>query len=111
MAYNQALAQRIRAVLGERSWFVEKKMFGGVGFLLNGNMAVGVLGNDLIVRIKTEDYQAALSKPFAKPFMGNRGKPMAGWVTVPVEGLESSESLQQWIEQGYQLAQSLPPKR
>ncbi len=111
MTYNQALAQRIRTTLGERPGLVEKKMFGGVGYILNGNMAVGVLGDDLVARIKTEDYQAALSKPFVKPFMGGRGMPMAGWVLVSVMGLESDEALQQWVEQGYQFALTLPQKK
>jgi TfoX/Sxy family transcriptional regulator of competence genes len=111
MPYNQILTQRIHTILGERPGFVEKKMFGGVGFILHGNMVCGVLGNDLIVRVGTENYDAALSRAFVRPFMAPGGKPMAGWVLVSLEGVESDQNLHQWVEQGYEFAQSLPGKK
>jgi TfoX/Sxy family transcriptional regulator of competence genes len=110
MPYDQALAQRIKISLGDCQGFIEKKLFGGVGFLINGNMACGVQGNDLITRVENKNYQDALSHPFVKPFMANRGKPMIGWVIVTHEGLEKDVELQYWVEQGCQVAQSLPKK-
>lgn len=110
MLYNQTLAQRIRTVLGERPGLVEKKMFGGVGFILHGNMACGVQGDDLIVRVGIESNDLALSRPFVRPFLVTSGKPMAGWVLVAPEGLGTDQDLQQWVEQGYEYALSLPGK-
>lgn len=110
MAYDQNLAERIREILKNHPSWVEKKMFGGVGFILNGNMACGVQGNDLIVRVGIENDQAALSRPFVRPFEGVPGKPMAGWVLVAPEGTQDAQDLQQWVEMGYSVASSLPKK-
>jgi TfoX/Sxy family transcriptional regulator of competence genes len=111
MPYNLNLAQRIREILGERSGLIEKKMFGGVGFLINGNMSCGVLGNDLIVRVGPDRNVSALSQAFARPFLAPGGKPMAGWVLVALEGLQNDQDLQRWVEQGNEYAQSLPEKK
>lgn len=110
MTYNQQLAERIRTLLGERPGWIEKKLFGGVGFILNGNMACGVQGDSLIVRVGAENNAAALSQPFVRPFMVTGGKPMEGWVLVDLEGLGSEQELKQWVEQGYNYALSLPTK-
>jgi TfoX/Sxy family transcriptional regulator of competence genes len=111
MPYNQTLAQRIHMILGERPGLIEKKMFGGVGFMLHGNMVCGVLGDDLIARVGIENSASALSQPFVKPFMGHNGKPMTGWVSVALGGLGNDQALQQWVEKGYAFAQSLPEKK
>jgi len=111
MPYNLNLAQRIRELLGERSGLIEKKMFGGVGFILNGNMSCGVLGNDLIVRVGADHNASALSQAFVRPFLAPGGKPMAGWVLVALEGLQNDQDLLQWVEQGYEFALSLPEKK
>jgi len=111
MPYNLNLAQRIRELLGERSGLIEKKMFGGVGFIINGNMSCGVLGNDLIVRVGPDHNTYALSQAFVRPFLAPGGKPMAGWVFVALEGLQNDQDLLQWIEQGYEFALSLPEKK
>jgi len=111
MPYNLNLAQRIREILGERSGLIEKKMFGGVGFLIHGNMSCGVLGNDLIVRVGPDHNASALSQAFTRPFLAPGGKPMAGWIFVALEGLQNDQDLQQWVEQGYKFARSLPEKK
>ena len=110
MPYNQYLSQRIQSILGTRPGIVEKKMFGGVGFILHGNMACGVQGDSLIVRVGMENNDSALSRPFVRPFMVTGGKPMAGWVLVAPEGVKTDQELQGWVEQGYSYALSLPRK-
>jgi TfoX/Sxy family transcriptional regulator of competence genes len=111
MAYNQALAQRIRSILEGREGLVEKKMFGGVGFMLRGNMACGVLGDNLIVRVGTEKSDQALAQPHTRPFPAPGGKPMAGWVLVSPEGWEQTQDLERWVEQGAAYALRLPEKK
>jgi TfoX/Sxy family transcriptional regulator of competence genes len=86
-------------------------MFGGVGFILNSNMACGVLGSDLIVRVGSDKYSAALSQAYAKPFLTPGGKLLSGWVLAAMQGLEADQELRQWVEQGYQFALSLPEKK
>jgi TfoX/Sxy family transcriptional regulator of competence genes len=110
MSYDQNLAVRIRATLEIHPGVVEKKMFGGVGFILNGNMACGVQASDLIVRVGAENNEAALSRSFVRPFMVMPGKPMAGWVLVAPEGITNDQDLQYWVELGYQYASTLPEK-
>ena len=109
MAYAVNLAKRIRDHLENTPGLEEKKMFGGVAFLLKGNMACGVHGQDLIVRVGADNYQAALSQPSTRPF-DLTGKPMAGWVTVGAEGYEQDRDLQEWVIKGIDFARSLPAK-
>ncbi len=112
MPYNQALAQRIRTLLSGRAGLVEKKMFGGVGFMLNGNLACGVQGEDLIVRVGAEENDVALAQPYTRPFPAPQGgKPMAGWILVSPQGWEKDKDLRMWVEQGYDYAQTLPEKK
>lgn len=110
MSYDQNLAERIRATLKTHPGIVEKKMFGGVGFILRGNLACGVQGNDLIVRVGAENNDAALSRPFVRPFMVMPGKPMAGWILVAPGGITADQDMQYWIELGYEYASTLPEK-
>jgi TfoX/Sxy family transcriptional regulator of competence genes len=110
MAYNQYLAQRIHDILGAHPGIIEKKIFGGVGFILHGNMVCGVQGDSLIVRVGINKNDSALSRPFVRPFLVAGGKPMAGWVLVDPEGLGTDQDLQGWVEQGYEYALSLPEK-
>lgn len=110
MPYDQNLAERICTALKTYPGVVEKKMFGGVGFILRGNMACGVHGNDLIVRIGAENNDAALSRPFVRPFMVMPGKPMAGWILVAPDGITTEQDLQYWVELGYEYALTLPEK-
>jgi len=109
MAYNEALAARVRAVLGERDDLVEKRMFGGVGYLVRGNMACGVHGDMVIVRVGPEAYEQALAEPDTHPF-DLTGRPMRGWVTVGSEGYASDAGLTEWITRGVTLALTLPAK-
>jgi TfoX/Sxy family transcriptional regulator of competence genes len=111
MPYDQNLAERIRTTLKVYPGCVEKKMFGGVGYILRGNMACGVHGNDLIVRMGAENNDAALSRPFARPFMVMPGKPMAGWIVVAPEGITTDQDLLHWVELGYEYASTLPEKK
>lgn len=109
MAYDEGLAQRVREMLEERPGYVEKVMFGGIGFMLHGNMACGVIGSDLIVRVGPERYEGALAEPHTKLF-DMTGRPMRGWVVVVPDGYEADEDLQTWVEKGVEHALSLPPK-
>jgi len=109
MSYDTLLATRLRAALGPMPELVEKKMFGGVCLLVNGNMACGVYKDDLIVRVGTENYQAALSRPHTKLF-DITGKALKGWVMVKPQGVASESDLKAWAEQGLAFAMSLPKK-
>jgi len=108
MAYDQTLAERIRSQL-QGVPFVEKKMFGGVGFLLNGNLACGVNKDDLIVRVDPEQHDALLKKPHAKPF-ALTGRPMKGWLLVEAGGCKTDKQLSSWVKESLEFASSLPPK-
>lgn len=110
MAYNLKLAERIRAEVDGLP-IVEKKMFGGTGYILNGNMAVGILGNDLIVRVSLEDYKKLLTRKHVKIFtMQSAPRPMKGWLMVEPGGTKTAKSLSQWIKIGVEFAAALPPK-
>jgi hypothetical protein len=109
MAYNEILAQRIKEQISHLPGFTEKKMFGGIGFMLHGNMACGVNGNELIVRLDPAQFEMAIRKNHVKIF-DMTGKPMRGWVVVTPGGVESEQDLRQWIHWGVEFAQSLPPK-
>jgi hypothetical protein len=109
MPYDQVLAQRIYGVLRSLPGLTEKKMFGGVGYMLNGNMACGVHGPDLIVRLGPARYEQALKQPHVRVF-DLTGKPMTGWIVVGPAGCATDEQLRQWIEQGVVFAQTLPEK-
>lgn len=108
MAYNLKLAERVRSELNGMA-FVEKKMFGGVGFLLNGNMACGVHGEGLIVRVPPEKHAQLLKRPHARPF-DLTGKPMKGWLIVDAEGCKTDRQLSAWVDEGVGFALTLPPK-
>ena len=108
MAYNLKLAERIRSQLdGIPS--VEKKMFGGVGFLIHGNMACGVHKEDMIVRVDPAKHAKLLQKPHAKPF-DITGRPMKGWLLVEPDGCKTSKQLSTWVKEGIEFALTLPPK-
>jgi hypothetical protein len=106
MAYDEGLATRVREVLGDRPGLVEKQMFGGLAFLVGGNMACGVRGEDLIVRVAAD---AALGEPGARPF-DLTGRPMKGWLLVDPDGHAEDEDLRRWVDRGLAYAGSLPPK-
>lgn len=109
MAFSESLAGRIRDMLARKKGVKEKKMFGGVGFLLNGNMLVGVWKTALIVRVGPDAYDAALLEPHVREF-DITGKPMKGWVLVEPEGVDDDGQLQSWIERATKFVKMLPAK-
>lgn len=109
MAYNEELAQRMRDVLFATPDLVEKKMFGGIGFMVRGNMACGVNKDDLIVRVGPNAYQDALDQPHTKVF-DLTGRPMTGWIVVTEDGYQSENNLAAWIQKGVDFALTLPAK-
>lgn len=109
MAYDESLAERVRARLRRKRGFVEKKMFGGVGFLLHGNMCVGIWKDSLVVRLGPNGYDSALDEPHVRPF-DITGKAMTGWVLVEPAGVADDEELQHWIDTAVRFVGTLPPK-
>jgi TfoX/Sxy family transcriptional regulator of competence genes len=109
MPYSEALARRVRDALGHRRGLSEKKMFGGVGFLLNGNMCVGVWQNSLIARIGLDAYASALTEPHVTEF-DVTGRAMKGWVMVEPDGLANYEQLRAWMERAVAFVKTLPTK-
>ena len=109
MAYSESLARRIRQVFARRCVITEKKMPGGVGFLLHGNMCVGVSQNSLIVRLGAEQADAARRQPNVVEF-DVAGRPLKSWVMVEAEGIETDEQLNGWIERAVEFVESLPRK-
>ena len=109
MAFSEALAERIRQRLARRKNVEEKRMFGGVGFLLNGNMLVGVWKESLIVRVGLEEGEEALKEPHVKEF-DITGRAMKGWVLVEPEGVEDDEQLSAWIQRAVTFVGTLPRK-
>jgi TfoX/Sxy family transcriptional regulator of competence genes len=109
MAYSESLALRVRQILGRRRNVAEKKMFGGVGFLLNGNMCVGIWKNSLISRIDPESYEDALKEENVREF-DITGRPMKGWLLVEPDGIESDDQLSRWIEKSLDFVRTLPKK-
>jgi TfoX/Sxy family transcriptional regulator of competence genes len=110
MAFDEKLAARIRTHLGRRSGLVEKKMFGGTAFLLNGNMCCGVHRDSLIVRLNPAETEHALSKPHTRVF-DLTGRPMKGWVLVESEGLVTGGQLGTWVDRAAKYAGALPAKK
>ncbi|MEV0487848.1 TfoX/Sxy family protein [Streptomyces sp. NPDC050508] len=109
MAYDEGLAERIRERLGADPDITEKKMFGGIAFLHRGNMAVGVTGDDLMVRVGPDATDAALTRPGTRIF-DMTGRPMRGWIVVAGSAVAEDEALGEWIDEGHAFAASLPPK-
>jgi hypothetical protein len=109
VAYNAGLADDIRAHLGNRTDLTEKEMFGGIAFMVGGNMAVGVSGDDLMVRVGKETYDEALTRPGVREF-DMSGRPMRGWVLVSDKGYSTEADFASWIDRGVSYAENLPPK-
>jgi len=109
MAFSESLAQRVREVLYPLATAEEKKMFGGIAFMVSGNMTVGVIRDDLIVRVGLENYEAALDVDGTDLFQPT-GKPMAGWITVAANGHQTDEDLKYWIEMALEFVKTLPAK-
>jgi hypothetical protein len=111
MAYDEDLANRIRELVAGEADLTEKTMFGGLAFLISGNMSVAASGQGgLMVRVAPEDTDAMAAEPHARPFeMG--GRAVRGWLRVDDEGLRTKRGLEPWVRRGVAYARSLPPKR
>ncbi len=109
MPYDEKLAERVRALFQSEPGYTEKKMFGGVCFMVGRNMAVGVTGSDLMVRPGPDNFDAALALPHARP-MDFTGRPMKGFVFVESAGIATDSALAEWVERGASFARSLPAK-
>jgi hypothetical protein len=109
VAYSEELAERIREVISDRPGVVERKMFGGIAWMVNGNMACGIIGEDLMVRLERDDAQVALTEAHVGP-MEFTGRPMRGFIMVETAGIEEAAELGRWIDAGADFAESLPPK-
>lgn len=108
MAYDEELADRVRVVLADEAGLTERKMFGGLAFMLNGNMACGIVKDELMLRLGAEGADAALDEPRVRQ-MDFTGRPMTGMVYVEPTGLDDA-GLRRWVEQAAGFARSLPPK-
>jgi len=109
VAFDETLADRIRDILASRPELSERKMFGGIAFMLGGHMVVGVIGEDLMVRLDPADAEKALGEPHTRP-MDFTGKPAKNMVYVDGEGTASDADLAAWVEAGADYASSLPSK-
>jgi TfoX/Sxy family transcriptional regulator of competence genes len=108
--YDEDLAARIRAAIGDDPSLSERKMFGGIAFMVDGNMACGIVRSDIMVRVGPDAYEDALSRPHARP-MDFTGRPMKGMVYVDGPGIADDARLREWVERGCAYAASLPAKR
>lgn len=109
MAYDVELAERVRALIGARERVTERKMFGGIAWMLQGNMACGVLGDEIIVRLSPAESDRELARPDTRPF-DMTGRPMRGFVVVGGQSIAEDAGLGGWIDAGAEYASSLPPK-
>lgn len=109
MAYDEALAARIGTILAAHDGLTERKMFGGIAFMLNGHMCCGVTTSDLMVRVGPDAYDDSLAQPHARP-MDFTGRPMKGMVYVAAAGYKDDASLRAWLDRAVAFASSLPPK-
>jgi hypothetical protein len=111
MAYDENLADRIRELVGRERGLSEKKMFGGLAFLINGHMSVSAsrLGG-LLVHVDPEETAALLKKPHTEQFV-MRGKALDGWLRVEAEGVRTKRQLEPWVKRGVTYARSLPAKK
>jgi TfoX/Sxy family transcriptional regulator of competence genes len=109
MAYDESLADRVRELISVRADVSERKMFGGIGFMIAGNMSVGVIGEELIVRLNPEDAEKSMKEDGVREF-DFTGRPMKGWIFVAPERTSDDTGLSEWVEAGADYAASLPAK-
>lgn len=110
MAFDEALATRVRMLLDRRSDVDDKRMFGGIAFLVAGNMACGVMREDLMVRVGADSAAALIESEQGAQAMEMKGRPMRGWVLVAPEATADDGDLERWVRRGEEFAASLPPK-
>ena len=109
MAYDEGVAERLREAYAEIPNVVERKMFGGIAFMVGGHMSCGVVNDTLMVRVGPDLYAAALARPHARE-MNFTGRPLKGFVYVNPAGFESDEALASWVSLSVGFVSSLPPK-
>jgi TfoX/Sxy family transcriptional regulator of competence genes len=109
VSYDEKLADRIRSILSERDDVVEKKMFGGLCFMVNGAMCCGLTKSDFMVRVGADAYDEALAQPHARP-MDFTGRPLKGMVYVAPTGLRTRAALERWVQRGLAFASSAKPR-
>jgi TfoX/Sxy family transcriptional regulator of competence genes len=109
MAFDDRLAQRVRDVLAEVPDVTERRMFGGLAFLVGGHMACGIVGSDLMLRLGEAGADAALERPHVRP-MDFTGRPMRPMVYVAAEGIVTDPPLKRWVDRSVDYARTLPPK-
>jgi TfoX/Sxy family transcriptional regulator of competence genes len=110
MAYDEDLANRIRELVRSEPGITEQRMFGGLAFLIDGNMSVSASGQGgLLLRVDRAETEALLSEPHAHPFE-MRGRPMQGWLRVDADGVRTRRQLERWVRRGIAYARSLPGK-
>lgn len=109
MTYDDGLAHRIRQYLDDEPGLAEKELFGGLGFMIDGNMACGVIEDSMIARVGPDAYEDALEAPHARPF-DFTGRPMRGWVFVDPPGVSEDEDLAAWLDRCLDFVGTLPPK-
>jgi TfoX/Sxy family transcriptional regulator of competence genes len=109
MAYDEKLAERVRTALGRRSDVTERKMFGGLAFMLHGNMACGIMKDDLMLRLGPEAAAKTVKQKHARP-MDFTGRPMTGMLYVAKEGVRTAKQLHAWLDKAEAFADTLPPK-
>jgi TfoX/Sxy family transcriptional regulator of competence genes len=110
MAYDEVVADRLRECLQDEPNVTEKAMFGGLAFLVNGNMAVSASGKGgLLLRVDPTHTESLVAKPYARRFE-MRGREMDGWLRIDAEGVKTSRDLKKWVTIGVKYARSLPPK-
>ena len=109
MAYDETLADRVRDVVGARSGVTERKMFGALAWMVGGNMACGVLREELLVRLGREGAERAIAEPHVRQFASADGRQMTGFVVVDPAGIADDEDLAGWVDAGADHAASLPP--
>ena len=109
MPYDDRLANRVRTALSRRKGLSERRMFGGLAFLLRGHMCCGVLRDELVVRVGPGRHEEALGRPHARP-MDFTGRPMRGFVYVAPPGCKTDKSLREWVGLGVAFVRSLPAK-
>lgn len=109
MAYDEALAGRVTDILGERTPFDPRKMFGGLALMVDGHLCIGVMTDEVIARIGPDGEDGALGEPGTRPF-DLTGRPMKGWVVVAADVLTDDEALEDWVDRCLEFVRSLPPK-
>ena len=109
MTYDDGLAHRLREAVGSRPDVTEEEMFGGLGFLIEGNLCCGVIGDSLVARVGPDAYDDAVEEPHARPF-DFTGREMRGWVFVDHPGLASAAALADWVDRAVAFVETLPPK-